>query len=197
MTFVYRVIVPIVEGPGDQAAAPVLLRRLLGERMQRGDLGIASAINANGKGALVKKLEAFVGYARKTPRCAAILILLDADDDCPVELGECLAKRAEIAAYDVPTVVVCANREYENWFLASDDDFEGNPDEFGGASGWLTNKKPHGLIYRKRRDQPGLSRRIDIEVAMGNSRSFRRLCHAVEELVQFIDEGEVGVTPAS
>ena len=196
MTFVYRVIVPIVEGPGDQAAAPVLLSRLMHDRMQRPELGIASAINAKDKGALIKRFENYIGYARKTPGCAAILVLLDADDDCPVELGEVLAKRARVAAYDVPTVVVCANREYENWFLASDDDFEGDPDDFGGAADWLTSKKPTGLVYKKRRDQPGLSREIDIGVAIKRSRSFRRLCHAVEELVRFIDEGKVGVTPA-
>ena len=75
MTFAVPVIVPIVEGPGDEAATPVLLRRILYERLGRYDLDIVRPKKAKDKGALIKRLENFLLYARKTPGCAGILAL--------------------------------------------------------------------------------------------------------------------------
>ena len=42
-------IVPIVEGPGDRDASPVLLRRILFERLARYDITVARPKKANGK----------------------------------------------------------------------------------------------------------------------------------------------------
>ena len=78
-------------------------------------------------------MENFLAYARNTPGCTAILVLLDADKDCPRELGIELARRACAAAIGLPVAVVCAKREYENWFLATDEGFTGDVEEFGGA----------------------------------------------------------------
>ena len=100
-----------------------------------------------------------------------------------------------IAAYDVPTAVVCAKRKYENWFLASDQDFDGDAENFGGAKRWLTDRKPLGLIYKETKDQASLSATMDIEATIEASRSFRRLCNAVDELVRFVDSGEIKATP--
>jgi hypothetical protein len=49
----------------------------------------------------------------------AALVLLDADDDCPAELGPELAGRARAARPDLPVSVVLAKMEYEAWFLAA------------------------------------------------------------------------------
>ena len=195
MTFVFPRIVPIVEGPGDQNAAPVLLRRLVALRDRGANLGVARAVKANDKGALIARLERYIGHARNVPGCAAILILLDADDDCPVELSASLAERARSASYDVPAAVVCANRRYENWFLAADSGFQGDADAFGGAKGWLRRRLPTGLTYKETTNQAGFSDSMDIDLAIERSRSFRRLCHALDELIAFADAGEVGVTP--
>ncbi|WP_295432656.1 hypothetical protein [uncultured Thiodictyon sp.] len=59
-----------------------------------------------------------------TLRPAAILVVLDADDECQVRssgdgLGPALLARARTVAPDMPLAVVIANREYEAWFLAS------------------------------------------------------------------------------
>jgi hypothetical protein len=121
--------------------------------------------------------------------------MLDADKDCPRELGAQLAQRASDAGVGVPIAVVCAKREYENWFLASAEGFDGNVEEFGGAKDWLTRRMPPGLAYRETRDQASYTQAIDIEAAVKASRSFRRLCHALEELVCCIDTGTVKVTP--
>ena len=195
MTFPAPAIVPIVEGPGEVKAAPILLRRILHERLGRYELEVKRPKNAQNKGGLVKGLGKFLVYAKRTLGCAAILVLVDTERDCPRELGVQLARRASAAGVGLPIAVVCAKREYENWFLASDEDFSGDAEEFGGAKAWLTNRLAPGLAYKETKDQPSLSATMDIEAAFQSSRSFRRLCSAVEELVDCIDTGTVNVTP--
>ena len=195
MTFVAPAIVPIVEGPGDKTAAPVLLRRVLQERLDRYEFEVEQPKQAKGKGNLIKRLENFIAHASRTPGCTAILVLLDADRDCPVELGIQLASRALVTAVGMPIAVVCAKRRYESWFLASDDNFTGDAEQFGGAKDWLTRRMPPGLAYKETKDQPALSATMDIEAAFQASRSFRRLCKAVEELVDCVDNHKTVVTP--
>ena len=194
MTFAAPAIVPIVEGPGDLYAAPILLRRVLYEQMGV-SIDVKSPKKAKDRGALIKRLENFLAYARNTSGCKAILVLLDSDKDCPKELGTELARRARAAGIRLPVAVVCAKREYENWFLASDEAFTEEAEEFGGAKAWLTNRMPPGLAYKETKDQAALSATMDIEGAFQASRSFRRLCNALEELVVCIDTGTVKVPP--
>lgn len=194
MTTAAPAIVPIVEGPGDQDAVPILLRRVLYEQMGV-SIDVKYPKKAKDRGALIKRLENFLAHARNTSGCKAILVLLDSDKDCPRELGAQLALRARDSGVGIPVAVVCAKRNYESWFLASDKDFAGNAEEFGGAKKWLTDRMPSGLIYKETKDQPALTAAMDIEAAFQTSRSFRRLCHALEELVCCIDTGTVKVTP--
>ena len=140
---------PIVEGEGEVSAVPILLRRILHEQGDHYGVDVLKPINARGKDDLIKRLEDNVGYAIEDDRCAAILVLLDADRDCPVELSTELARRVNSMNLHVPTAVVCAKREYENWFLASDETFEGDAENYGGAKRWQTDRKPPGLIYKE------------------------------------------------
>ena len=195
MTLAIPSIVPIVEGQGDQTAAPVLLRRVLHERMGKYDLEVKRPMSAKGRGTLVKRLEDFLVYAERTPGCVAILVLVDADQDCPRELGLQLANRARAASLSTPAAIVCAKPAYENWFLASDASFHGDAEAFGGAKDWLTRRKPAGLAYRPTRDQAALSKEMDIDAALHDSRSFRRLCSALDDLVACICTETVNVTP--
>lgn len=117
--------------------------------------------------------------------CAAVLVLFDLDDGCPAEVGPLVAQRIRGAGpWPFPIAVVCAHREYESWFLASLETIhEGHryPDDPEGvrdAKGWLTRE----FGYREVRDQAAYTRRLDTGIAL-RSRSFRRLTHAVEELV--------------
>lgn len=195
MTGSARYIVPIVEGLGEMEAAPALLRRILHERSDHYDVNVLPPKNANGKGRLVRRFEDFLRYAASEDGCAAILVLLDADDDCPVELGTELASRASSINVHVPTVIVCAKREYESWFLASDENFQGEAEEYSGAKQWLNRRFADGLTYKETKDQVRFSATMDMDAAYETSRSFRRLCNAVDELVQFVDAGEVVTTP--
>ena len=110
-------IIAIVEGPGDRDAVPALLRRILWERLDRYDIDVSKTKVANGKPNLIKRLEDYVGYAL-IEGCTAILILLDADTDCPVQLARELAERAATLNLRVPLAVACAKHEYEAWFIS-------------------------------------------------------------------------------
>ena len=127
-----RVIVPIVEGFGEETAVPLLVRRWLARRRFDRHFDVPDlAINAKGCGKLKAAydrtrhlgIEHYVEAAlRSGPD--AILVVLDADDECvhrsgAVGLGPKLLDRARAVAPQVPMAVVVANREYEAWFLAS------------------------------------------------------------------------------
>ena len=205
-------IVPVVEGPGDLEATPILLRKILYGQCNRFDIGVARPKKANGKGNLKRDLEKFLRYAALNPDCAGILVLIDSDDDCPVELTQIYCERARQAGLSVPIVVVCAVKEYEAWFIASLDtikddslgggsiisaeaSYSGDVESISGVKAWLGDQMPSGRAYRETTDQASLTDRIDISLAASNSRSFVRLCHAVDEIVAAIDSGTAVITP--
>ena len=78
---------PIVEGYGEVEAVPVLLRRLRDEA-QTWEVRVSRSIRRK-RSQLVQKaeLEKAVRLALLQPDCSAILILFDADDDCPADLA--------------------------------------------------------------------------------------------------------------
>lgn len=209
-----RCIVPIVEGPGDVEATPILLRKILFDRMSCYDIGVAKPKKAGGRSALDKAggIEAFIEYASDTPDCEGILILADSDDDCGLEWAQGMCVRCRAIGLPVPIAVVSAVREYEAWFLASLESIRGNlirgnvslgetveyigdPENEGGAKGWITRQMPPGRAYKETSDQASMSSLIDLSLAHANSRSFRRLCHAVEELKAAMDAGLSSITP--
>ena len=191
-------IVPVVEGPGDVSAFPSLLGRILWERYERTDVIVAQGnmvVRANGRRKLESKLENFLQHAQNKPQCDAILVLLDADDGCPVNLAQGILKRCEQLGLTSPVEIVCAHREYESWFLASLDTIKGQrgisdtaalshgAEDVQNPKQWLTNQMPPGRAYKETTHQAPLTQHIDIGMAHNNSRSFRRLCHALELLL--------------
>jgi hypothetical protein len=66
------------------------------------------------------KLERALRYHKKFSDCAAVLVLLDMDDDCPKEKAFELQERIRrMESLPFSVVIACAKREYEAWFLAS------------------------------------------------------------------------------
>ena len=55
---------------------------------------------------------------------------------------------------------------------------------------------PQDLGYKETSDQVVLTHYINLELAHDRSRSFRRVCHAVGELVEAIDYGIPATTPS-
>ena len=80
-----RLIVPIVEGYGDVQAVPILLRRLR-DREELFQFEVGKPVRAP-RSALGKEgiLERHIQYALKQPGCEGVIVLIDADDDCPAE----------------------------------------------------------------------------------------------------------------
>ena len=208
------VIVPIVEGDGEVKAVPHLLRRVLGEHCGRYDIRIQRPINSRGVGGIRKDIKQFLKYVKKYLECDAVLVLLDSDGDCPRSLAADLARSATEFNMDVPVAIVCAHHMYEAWFVASldspsgenircklalseDAEYEGDVESIRSPKGWIEVRMPRDKSYKETVDQAGLSYLIDIEHTRCRSRSFRRFCHAVEELVEGVELGERAVTPGA
>lgn len=204
-------IASIVEGDGDLSAVPGLLRRILGELLSRYDIQAARPKPTHGKPNLLRRLEQFLQYA-KMDDCDAILVILDADEECPVNEARTLATRAAALSLAVPVAIVYAKSEYETWFIASlsqgtgaairerlgisdTEDAPDNLENIRGAKGWLNERMPPSRAYKETQDQGPLTHHIDLELAQLRSRSFRRLRHAVGELVNAIDQRFAAVTP--
>jgi hypothetical protein len=198
------VIQPIVEGQGEVDAVPLLLRRLRDEAQAWG-LEVGKP-HRKPRTQLVKKdsLQAAVRLAALDRDCVAILVLFDADDDCPKQLAPTLEAWAQEAARETPCAVVMANREYEAWFLASIEPLRGtaailpdatshaDPEAPRDAKGELERRMPHAASYSPTVDQARLTARLDLETAYRRCRSFRRLVHAFGELAR-----RAGFAPAA
>lgn len=103
-------VLPIVEGHAETESVPVLLRRL----------GIPCVRPFRVKRNKIVKpgeLESAITFATMDRTgVTAVLVLLDADDDCPAALAPALLERAR-AVSPLPVSVVFAVREFEAWFL--------------------------------------------------------------------------------
>jgi hypothetical protein len=133
------------------------------------------------------------------------MILLDLDDGCPFKEAKTLAAEVRNLAVSVPVAVVFAHREYEAWFLASLDSIAGNhgipdgttyPGPVEGrrdVKGWLTATMPPGVAYKPTQHQAPMTHLLDPAAARLVSRSFRRLEHALQELLQGAGAGLRGV----
>lgn len=190
------VVASIVEGYGEVDAVPVLLRRIAAAVMPGGWADIRPPFRV-GRNSVVKdhSLERTLRQVLATNSpCDSVLILLDADDDCPVELGPTLQERAlRVVGSRVRVSVVLANREYESWFLASAESlagFRGLPtgtrtpsdsETLRDAKGWLSGKL--GTAPYRPNQQAGFTARFDMELARRNSRSFQKLWNEVHYLL--------------
>ncbi|MBX6350068.1 MAG: DUF4276 family protein [Clostridia bacterium] len=194
-----QVVVCIVEGHGDELAAPILVRRLFAELVTRGDAPFLPEIRSIRwpKSRLVRPagLEAVLplAVAQMEGRAGAILVVLDADDDCPARLGPRLAERARDGLPNHRVEVVLANREFESWFLAALPSLAGvgglprtstvpkDPESVRDAKGYLRRLAGR---YSETVDQPRLAARIDLAMASANSPSFAKLSRAARALVR-------------
>lgn len=202
-------IQPIVEGHGEVAATPKLLRRL---RDDAGawEIDIGSPIRCP-RNRLIRQdtLETFVKVALRQPRCAAILIMFDGDDDCPAELGPRVRRWATEASEGKPCEVVMPHREFEAWFLAALESLQGSrgircdahylsdPEARRGAKGQLTAMMHPGKSYKPILDQAAFSARFSMAAAHARCRSFRKLTKSFGDLLCAIGHNTDSWPPAS
>jgi hypothetical protein len=183
-------IASIVEGDGEVCALPVLLRRLAAECEPAAVVNPLPPIRVRRDRFLNKDEEFRRQLLLASAKCGDngwILILLDADDDCPADLGQNILQRAQEYAGHRRLSVVLANREFEAWFIAAAQSLQGvrgffvAPEERldvetpRDAKGWI-RQHMRGGKYSPILDQPAFVAKIDFQQAVGNSRSFRKLC---------------------
>ncbi|MBM3745343.1 MAG: hypothetical protein FJW34_06060, partial [Acidobacteria bacterium] len=105
-------IASVVEGHGDREALPVLTRRLIAGINPLLPADVVRPIRVP-RGRLLKsgELERAVQLAALDARPGgAVMVVLDADDDCPRTLAPDLLHRASGAAGDLPVSLVLAKR---------------------------------------------------------------------------------------
>ena len=177
-----------IEGKGDGAAAQVLVRRILYNHVQAYTWQVVRPIRVGRWDQFLREVRRFVEHLRRRQgtkeRVDAVLVLLDLDDGCAAEVASTLAQALWRERPPVPMAVVLAVREFEAWFLASARSLWGtphpNPEGKRDAKGEV---RRYEREYAPTTHQAALSARLDLQEAADNSRSFRRLLHAVEELV--------------
>ncbi|WP_440066023.1 DUF4276 family protein [Streptosporangium sp. OZ121] len=190
-------IAAIVEGEGEVAALPVLLRRIALElsvwtiriptprRVPRSKLVAPGGIES-----------AVLQASYQVDGRGGILLLIDADDDCPATTGPALLERARLARGDREISTVLANREFEAWFLAAATSLAGQrglanpleppvePEGPRDAKGWLSARKTDGTSYRPTADQAALTAIFDMAQARKNAPSFDKFWRDVERLMR-------------
>lgn len=187
-------IKPVVEGHGEVSAVPELLRRLCFEA-EVYDVQVLSAIRAHRTDfSDYNKLQRWIGLA-KLEQPDAIVIIFDADDDCPVTTAQAVADWAKAISIPIPCEVVVANREYEAWFLGSieslrglrgihnDAAFDQDPEQPRDAKGRLSNLMANSRTYSETADQTPLTSQMDFSSAHQKCRSFRRMVNALGKLI--------------
>ena len=189
-------IATTIEGHGEVEAVPILLRRIA-ERVAP-DAVVQSPPPIRVARERVFKageLERAVELAaRQTRPDGSILILMDADDDCPAETAPEALQRANEARGDRDMRVVFAKVEYEAWFLAAAASIAGyygidpattapdNPESIRGAKEWLGARMPPGQRYRATLHQSALTEIFDLDAARA-APSFDKLWRDVSELL--------------
>jgi len=183
-------IASIVEGDGEVASLPILLRRLAEWRTPEDYPIVLPPIRVRRDRFLNRNEEFHRHLQLAAAKCGEdgwVLILLDADDDCPAVLGSDIFQRAQNCVPHRPISVVLANREYEAWFIAAAESLNGcrgfvfNPDNAPepetprNAKGWIKSHISNG-VYGETTEQPAFTARMDLQRAFERCRSFRKLC---------------------
>jgi hypothetical protein len=184
------IITSIVEGDGEVAALPILLRRLSEWLTPGAEPHISHPIRVR-RDRFLNRPEEFRRHlllaAGKCTEQGWILVLLDADDICPAEYAPQILQRAQALVPHRRLSLVFANREYEAWFIAAAASLNGHrgfvfreavgfdPEQRRDAKGWLRERMIDSA-YRERTDQPAFTATMDLPQVHQRSRSFRKLC---------------------
>lgn len=182
-------IIPIVEGDGEVAAIPLLLRRLLTER-SRDDIAVATAFRVKRQRVIREgELERSIAVACRTRLQEGdhglVLVLLDSDKDCPFEIAPALLERARSATrHGCAVVMPC--REAEAWPLADiehiaeqlDLPLTANPPndpESVNPKAWLERHLGTATPYKPTSHQAALFAHLRPSVVAASSPSFAKL----------------------
>jgi hypothetical protein len=171
-------VAPIVEGHGEFHCVRILLDRIWRELLGGEFVKVAQPIRWT-SGRLVKR-EGIQGAVRVAVKMlndlpdsddpALVLILIDADENCPAHLGPELLGFAREVDSRVDIACVLAKEEYETWFVAaaeslskyldlsSDESVPESPEESRNGKAWI-EQRYRGPRYSPTQDQPSNDQR--------------------------------------
>lgn len=190
-------IASIVEGHSEVESVPILIHRI------KNIVAPMSLVRTPGpirvpRDSIIKPhvFETYMDLAaHKSGQGGRILVLLDADDDCPKELAEALLERASSTRSDRVVRVVLAKSEFESWFVASIDSIAGkfsidrnckyptNPESIRDAKRWLSQRMSRKDSYQATFHQPRMARIFDMNIARMRSPSFDKFWRDIEALL--------------
>ncbi|GAB3658840.1 hypothetical protein GCM10027589_19620 [Actinocorallia lasiicapitis] len=191
------VIASIVEGHGEVAAVPVLLRRVAASIDPTVYVDAPKPLRVP-RDSIIKPggLErSLTTVLRMVPRATGLLVLLDADDDCAVTVADDLRRRGGVVRPDLALSVVLPVREFEAWFLAGASGLSGKsglpadlkgpdqPENVRGAKEWFTKQMPPGQIYQAPAHQPRFAQHFDLDAARAASPSFDKFHRDLTRLI--------------
>ena len=191
------VVVPIVEGHGEDAAIRLLLNRIWIEVVRGEYLDVLKPIRAK-RNKLVQaaelgrliELAALKLQDRQGDDRRLIFVLVDADKDAPDELRQRLADTARASHPHLDIFCAVANVEYETWFVASaeslvdylilaESDPPSDPEAAAAGKCWIASRFK-GTKYSETVDQPAMTAKMDLELCRSRSKSFDLLCRELE-----------------
>jgi len=183
-------VAAIVEGDGEVAAVPILLRRLAQWLTPGVQFSVLPPIRVRRDRFLNREHEFRRMLLLAAAKCGDdgwVLVLLDADDDCPADAAPAILARALDVIPHRRISIVLANREYESWLVAAARSLEGRRgfrrvsamaddcESVRNAKGWIAEcMEDHA--YRETTDQPAFTAVMDLTATHQASRSFRKLC---------------------
>lgn len=190
-------ILPIVEGDGDMAAVPVLLRRIL-HAHDRFDVQV---LPPHKRGELPKVKANFERFF-KAAALNGVPVLCVLDFDCAqcvdaISDEQNLEHQAQKINPLIPFAACLIVKEFESLFLWDEKStrqalpniikntiFPINPEEIRPAKEWLSKVQPSGLAYKPTVHQAKLAAAVNLEVLRANSPSYQRLEAAVMKLIK-------------
>jgi hypothetical protein len=206
-------VVPIVEGKTEQRSVERLLQRVWSQLLQVPErLQVLKPIRGK-RDTLIddKKVdlkqtveEAQIELRRRAARDpqarTLVLVLLDAEDDCPAELGPRLLETARKAWAGADVTCVIAKRMLESWMAAgatpatlggvnglpSDVQAPPDPEDHNGAR-WLgeqIRRSARHRKYAKTVDGPAFVVKMDLAQCRNLAPSFDKLCRELETRAQ-------------
>jgi hypothetical protein len=179
----------IVEGQGDVASIPLLLRNYLHTRHIYEDI-LGKPVPLKGKGSATKSggIEGYAAAATSRPGCKALLLVLDADEEKSCILGPEMAARISQVTR-IPILVAVAERDYEDWLYSSAETLQIESLQFRNSKRGLKEiQSAMDVKYRKSVWQSRLTARIDFKLTRARSSSFDRLLKRFDLLVDSLTD---------
>lgn len=182
----------IVEGEGEKLAFPRLCNRILFNYLQVSEWRVSEQAFKFPRGQLVDarhpnprrpcvrtEVERVVRLAQRSEKAQAVIVLCDADDDCPAVWGP---DASGVISSVLPGGAVMATREYEAWLLWSRSDGEreqaglSQPEQIRDAKGAMRHFVPN---YRPTAHQLAETQQLDIARVRARSDSFDKLVRTI------------------